>query len=205
MSGRVALAALAGGAAAARAAWVRARRALVAGVAVALALAASGARAEGEGAVAECRVKAAFLFKFLDFIEWPRAGLERPDAPFVIGVLGARALADELAQGVAGRQVGGRPVQLRVLAHGDPPAGLQVLFVGRPESAQVPAIAAAAEGQALLVVTEAADGLAAGGGINFVVVDDKVRFDIALRPIERAGLKVSARLLTVARTVSPNP
>jgi hypothetical protein len=69
----------------------------------------------------------------------------------------------------------------------------------------VPAIVAAAEGQPLLVVTEADDGLAAGGGINFVVVDDKVRFDIALRPIERAGLKISARLLAVARTVLPNP
>jgi hypothetical protein len=195
--------------AACRSAWSRARgravSALALGLAFALVAASPRVQADADTAAAEYRIKAAFLVKFLSFVEWPRPALEQPDAPFVIGVLGARTMADELGQAVAGRQIGGRPVQVRVLGRADAAAGLQVLFVGRGESARVPAIVAAAEGQPLLVVTESDDGLAAGGGINFVVVDDKVRFDIALRPIERAGLKISARLLAVARTVLPNP
>ena len=170
-----------------------------------LAFAHTGVRADADATAAEYRLKAAFLFKFLGFVEWPPAVLERPDSPFVIGVLGAKTMGDELAQTVVGRQVAGHPVLVRVLAHADSTAGLQVLFIGRAEAARVPAVVAAADSQPLLVVTESDAGLAAGSAINFVVVDDKVRFDIALHPIERAGLKVSARLLAVARNVLPNP
>ena len=170
-----------------------------------LVLGATCVRAESDASIGEYRLKSAFLFKFLGFVEWPQAVFERPEAPFVIGVLGAKTMEDELAQTVAGRQVAGHPVQVRALGRADAVAGLQVLFVGRAESARVPAVVAAADGQPLLVVTESDTGLAAGGGINFIVVDDKVRFDISLRPIERAGLKVSARLLAVARNVLAAP
>lgn len=174
-------------------------------LAVVLALANTGVRADADATAAEYRLKAAFLFKFLGFVEWPAAVLERPESPFVIGVLGAKTMGDELAQTVVGRQVAGHPVQVRVLAHAESTAGLQVLFIGRAEAARVAAVVAAADSQPLLVVTESDAGLAGGSAINFVVVDDKVRFDIALHPIERAGLKVSARLLAVARNVLPNP
>ena len=174
-------------------------------IALVLALASAGVRADTDASVGEYRLKAAFLFKFLGFVEWPAAVLERPDSPFVIGVLGAKTMGDELAQTVSGRQVAGHPVQVRVLGRADSTAGLQVLFIGRAEGARMAAVVTAADGQPLLVVTESEAGLAAGSAINFVVVDDKVRFDIALRAVERAGLKISARLLAVARNVLPNP
>ena len=174
-------------------------------VALALLIGGSCVRAENDTTVAEYRIKAAFLVKFLGFIDWPAAAADRSDAPFVIGVLGAGTLADELARIAPGRQVNGRPVRVRTLAHGDSPAGLQVLFVGRTESARLSAVATAVDGLPMLVVSESDSALAQGSAINFVVVDDKVRFDVALRPIERAGLKVSARLLAVARSVLANP
>ena len=177
----------------------------LAAMALLLALGSTCVRADSDAAVGEYRLKAAFLFKFLGFVEWPSTVFERPDAPFVIGVLGAKTLGDELGQTVAGRLVSGHPVQVRALGRGDAIAGLQVLFVGRAESGRVAAVVAAAGGQPLLVVTESDAGLAAGGGINFVVIDDKVRFDISLHPIEHAGLKVSARLLAVARNVLAAP
>ncbi len=177
------------------------------GLAVALALlvGSSGAQADGEATLAEYRIKAAFLLKFIGFIDWPAATFDRADAPFVIDVLGGTPLGNELERIAAGRQVNGHPVRVRLLGRGDSSAGSQVLFVGRAEGARLNAVVAATEGVPLLLVSESDGALALGSAINFVVVDDKVRFDVALRAINRAGLKISARLLAVARVVQPDP
>jgi hypothetical protein len=174
-------------------------------IVLALLFTTSSAVADTSAAVAEYRIKAAFLFKFLGFVDWPPAVLEGAETPLVIGVMGAKTLSDELDQIASGRRINGHPVQVRVLGANDSWAGLQVLFVGRAESGRLAAIALATEGQPLLVVSESEAALALGSAINFVVVDDKVRFDISLRPVDKAGLKISARLLGVARTVVPNP
>jgi hypothetical protein len=177
------------------------------GLAVALALlvGSSCARADSDAVIAEYRIKAAFLFKFLGFVDWPPASFERADAPFVIGVLGAASLGSELEQIASGRQVNGHPVRVRLLARGDSAAGLQVLFVGRAETARLNTVAMSTDSLPVLVVSESDGALAQGSAINFVVVDDKVRFDVSLHPINRAGLKISARLLAVARVVQSDP
>jgi hypothetical protein len=162
------------------------------------------ARAEESTTSAENQIKAAFLVKFLGFIEWP-AVLEHAGAPIVVGVMGARPVSDDLSQIAQGRPVNGHPVRVRALAPGDSLADVQVLFVGRGESAAMGSILASAQGRSLLVVTESETGLAAGSAINFVVQDDRVRFDVSLPAAGRAGLKISARLLAVARSVLPNP
>ncbi len=149
----------------------------------------------------EYRVKAAFLYKFGSYVEWPSGTFARADSPVTIGVMGADALADELTQIVAGRSVNGRPVRVRKLRPGDPIAGLHVLFVGRAHGGRLGEILAAARGQALLTVTESEEGLELGSMINFVVVEDRVRFDVAPPPSEAGNLKISARLLGVARKV----
>jgi hypothetical protein len=163
------------------------------------------AQAQTAAADAEYQVKAAFLYKFLSFVEWPAATFRQAEAPVVIGVLGAEALADELSRVVVSRTVAGRPVSVRRFSAGDPVANLHVLFVGRAHDSRLPSIVGAAAGQALLIVTEADDGLRSGSIINFLVVDDKVRFDVALHRAEHAGLRISARLLSVARRVVTNP
>jgi len=176
--------------------WLRAC-ALSLGVAAAVA----GPRpAQADAQADEYRVKAAFLYKFGSYIEWPSGSFARADSPVAIGVMGADALADELVQIVAGRNVNGRPVRVRKLRPGDPIAGLHVLFVGR-DSGRLAEILAAAKGRALLTVTESEEALELGSMINFVVVEDKVRFDIAPPPSESSNLKISARLLGVARKV----
>jgi len=166
-----------------------------------VAAAVSGPRpAQADAQADEYRVKAAFLYKFGSYIEWPSGSFARADSPVAIGVMGADALADELVQIVAGRNVNGRPVRVRKLRPGDPIAGLHVLFVGR-DSGRLAEILAAAKGRALLTVTESEEALELGSMINFVVVEDKVRFDIAPPPSESSNLKISARLLGVARKV----
>ena len=76
-----------------------------------------------------------------------------------------------------------------------------MLFIGRSDSGRLAEILAAAQGRALLTVTESEEGLELGSMINFVVVEDKVRFDVAPPPAESGNLKISARLLGVARKV----
>jgi hypothetical protein len=174
-------------------------------VGFALLVGSSGARADNDAMTAEYRIKAAFLFKFVGFVDWPPATFDRADAPFVIGVLGGGTLGKELELIAAGRQVNGHPVRVRLLSRGESPAGLQVLFLGQGESARLNTTLAATDGLPILVVSESDGALAQGSAINFVVVDDKVRFDVALHSINRSGLKISARLLAVARVVQPDP
>lgn len=162
-----------------------------------------GARAQPHAA--EYQVKAAFLYKFLSFVDWPAEVFERPDSPLVIGVLGADPLADELVAVVAERTAHGRPVAARKLRPGESVAGLHMLFVGRPGSAQLPALLDSAKGQPMLTVTESDEAFAQGSAINFVIVDNKVRFDVAPHAAELGNLKISSRLLAVARKVLPGP
>jgi hypothetical protein len=149
----------------------------------------------------DVQIKAAFLYKFGGFVEWPPKAFAGPGAAFTIGVLGADALAAELERIVSGRTVHDRPVNVRKLRRGESFAGLQVLFVGRAEGARLAEILQGTKGQALLVVTESEDALSHGSMINFVAAGDKVRFDVALPPAEREEIKISARLLGVARKV----
>jgi len=96
--------------------------------------------------------------------------------------------------------VAGRPVEVRRLARGEAPEGIHALFVSRSMAPQLPALLAALQGRPVLTVTELDPG-GPTGMINFVVADDKVRFDILLPPATHSGLKISVRLLGVARRV----
>ena len=167
---------------------------------VAALLAAATALGQGERAL-EPQIKAAFLYKFGGFIEWPAAAFSRADSAFVIGVLGAEGAAAELERVVAARNIQGRSVAVHRLKRGESLAGLHLLFVGQSESGRLAEVLAAAKGQPLLVVTETEDALTRGSMINFITVDDKVRFDVALPQAERGQLRISARLLAVARKV----
>ena len=169
--------------------------------AVVSALAVDSSLAQSEVQASEYRVKAAFLYKFGAYIEWPDGSFQRPDSPLVIGVLGADALAEELAQIVAGRNVNGRPVSVRKLRAGGSIEGLHILFVGRGDGGRLAEILASAKGRPLLTVTESEQALELGSMINFVLVDDKVRFDVSLLPADLGSVKISARLLAVARKV----
>jgi hypothetical protein len=153
----------------------------------------------------ERRVKAAFLYKFAGYVEWPTKAFARPETPVTIGVIGAEPLAAELVQAVTGRTVNDRPVTVRRLKPGESLAGLHILFVGRAESARLDQLAQSARPRSILTVTESDGALARGSVINFVLTDGRVRFEIALDSAEKSGLKLSSRLLAVAQQVTGTP
>ena len=175
-------------------------------VLLSFALIVAGARPVLPGSLEETEllersVKAAFLFKFPNYVDWPSAAFGTADAPIVIGVAGSEGVARELQQIVAGRTGGQRPVVVRQLREGDSLADVQVLFIGRSDAPRMQAWLRAARDRPILTVTEAEAGLEQGAVINFVLVQGRVRFDISLEAAERSGLKVSSRLLAVAQQV----
>jgi len=150
--------------------------------------------------VLERRVKAAFLYKFLGYAEFPPGAFVDAASPVTIGVIGADELAAELGRIVSGRTVNNRPIVVRVLRESELGTPAHLLFIGGYDSAKVGRMVRAA-GNALLIVTECDGGLQQGSAINFRIVDERVRFDVALEAAERNGIKLSSRLLTVANRV----
>lgn len=156
-------------------------------------------------AQAEQQVKAAFLYKFASYVEWPEAAFARPDAPFTIAVLGDDAVSAELEQVVAGRTVNDRRIAVRRVKAGDSLTGTHVLFIGNAESGRLAQLLPNAATQSILSVTETEGALAQGSVINFVIADRRVRFEISLQSAERSKLRLSSRLLAVATQVRGAP
>lgn len=150
-------------------------------------------------------IKAAYLYKFGNYVDWPAVAFKDASSPIRIGVSGEQRLADILRQMVAGRTVNGREMEVQYLHVGDPVEGLHILFIGGVERARPADILAATRGRPILTVTDSEEAFAMGSMINFVLVDGRLRFDIAPRSKDPGGLRISSRLLSTARKVVPGP
>ena len=151
---------------------------------------------------AEATVKAAFLYKFAGYVEWPDSAVGPPDAPFTIGIVAADDIAAELERLVPGRTVLNRRIVVRRLKDTEGLKGVHLLFIGRSEGSPRPLLRAA-QHQGTLTVTESDRGLEMGSSINFLAVDDRVGFEVSLESAEKSGLRISSRMLAVARRVVP--
>jgi hypothetical protein len=153
--------------------------------------------------LAEYQIKAAFLCKFGQYVEWPPEGLGGAEQPFVIGVMATPAVGDELALAARGLTVHGRPILVRRTDRvGELVEGVAIVYIARSHAGRAAEVIGVLKDRPVLTVTEL-DGEQPGSGIvNFVVVDDKVRFDISLTAATRSRLRISARLLGVARHVA---
>ncbi len=149
----------------------------------------------------ERKVKAAFLYKFLGYTEFPASAFSDATAPVVIGLAAADELAAELGRIVAGRTVQSRPITVKVVREGEAPSGVHLLFVGGNDSTRLRSILKAVQPAPVLTVTEADNGLQQGSVINFKVVEERVRFDVSLEAADKNSVKLSSRLLTVANHV----
>ena len=147
----------------------------------------------------ESAVKAALLYRFAGYVEWPQEGT--PVGPFVIGAMGADEIASELEELVRGRPVNNRPVIVKRIKEGDALTGLHMLFVGGRDPARIRNAARVGRPAAILLVSDMAGGLEAGSVINFVSVDDRIGFEVSIEAAERSALRVSSRMLGVARRV----
>lgn len=153
----------------------------------------------------EYRIKAAFLYNFTKFIEWPAKSFSGATDPIVIGVLGPAALGAELERIVQGRRVNGRAIVVKQVDAVAEVRSTHLLFVSAPEDARFAEVASAIEGSPVLTVGESSLFARAGGAISFVLEDDKVRFEINIASAERTGLHISAQLQKLATVVRRGP
>jgi hypothetical protein len=161
------------------------------------------AETSGNNAISvEQRVKAVSLYKFLGYVDWPPAAFPQPGSPYVVGVMDADGIADELASISIGHNLYNRPVNVRKLQPGDSLDDVDVLFIGRIDKARQAQILKSVQSRPILTITETDGGLALGSMINFRLVDDRVRFEVSLDAVEKSNLKISSRMLSVALLVA---
>lgn len=159
------------------------------------------AAAPAQEAAPETRIKAAFLYKFCHYVEWPDLAFEAPDSPIRIGIVGAENIADEFERAARDHSIGPRPLQLHRLGPDADPAGIHLLFVDAGTLNARPPILERLQRQPVLLVTDSPAGLDKGGTINFAVENDRVRFDVSLAVASQHSLRISSQLLSVARQV----
>lgn len=147
-------------------------------------------------ATMEYRVKAAFLYNFARFVEWPQS---RNAGPLVIGVLGADPFRGALADTAHGKSVDGRLVVVRKVGSVEAASGCAVLFVSSSERNRWPEILTPLRRTAVLTVGDAPGFLAAGGVLNFYLENNRVRFELNPAAARKSGLKLSAQLIRLAR------
>lgn len=151
-----------------------------------------------QGASLEYAVKATYLHKFAPFVEWPNAAAEFPDGNFIVCVVGTDPLGALLDRAVTGQQVAGHPIEIRRLARVTGNPGCAVMFVAGSDAQPVSAALVAVRGMPVLTVTDGATDPATKGIINFVLQDDRVRFEIDNSAAAANGLTISSKLLSLA-------
>ena len=167
-------------------------------------LVAMGARAETDEHAA--KLKAAYVYNFLKYAEWPRPKIDDPNAPFVFAVVGQNGMRAALMSALAGKTVAGRPIRVRTFADAaalaaDPAPG-DALYVEVTAQPDWDTICKALAGRPVLTIAEMPGFCDAGGMLNLREQENHVRFEANPAAVKARGLKLSAELLKLATIVN---
>lgn len=146
-------------------------------------------------------VKAAFIYQFTRFVEWPDAAFARPGTPWRVGLLGDPPVEEALEHALRGKRIDRRGFEVRRVGAVENLRGCHIVFVPEAEAHRLPQVLEALRGTPALVVGESQGFAAGGGGVGFVLENRKIRLEINLAAATSAGLKVSSKLLQLARVV----
>jgi hypothetical protein len=149
----------------------------------------------------EYSVKAAFLYHFAQFVEWPAETFKDAGAPLVYCTLGEDPFHGALDASLSGKTVGTHPIQVRHFKQTSELQGCHVMFIGEKEKRLFSTVFELFRGSPVLIVGESERFVQDGGIIGFCLEENKIRFDINLEAAEKAKLKISSRLLVLARAV----
>jgi len=159
------------------------------------------ARAQSQSA-GEYQVKAAFLYNFAKFVEWPPSSFSDASAPLRICVFGQDPFGQELRDIVNDKTVNGRKLQVNQISDLQTARTCHILFIASSERAELKQALESLRGTGALTVGDTKGFIEHGGMINFVLENDRVRFQVNHKAAEEAGLKISSKLLNVAKSVT---
>ena len=169
-----------------------------AGSAIAAAIAALSAPvgAHAQDRAMEYAVKAAYLYKFAPFVEWPPRAFASASSSLQLCVLGRDPFGAALDRAVRGQRVDGHPVAVRRLQRVDASSGCHILYLGASSGQTAAEALRAVQGSPTLTVAD--NGAGPGAIIRFVVSGNRVRFDIDTAAAAAAGVTISSKLLSLA-------
>lgn len=148
------------------------------------------------------QVKAAYLLHFAQFVYWPKQSGVDGSTSLVIGVLGPDPMVAVLEKTVAGKRLANRPVEVKQFNSAGQIDRCDILFVPHSASKRAQGVLVAVAGKPVLTVSDR-EGFSSGGGmIEFLLIDDSVRFAINNAAVEQAGLKLNSELLRVAYSIN---
>jgi hypothetical protein len=151
----------------------------------------------------EYQLKAAYIYHFAQFVEWPRAAFTDTNSPLIIGVLGDNPFGDNLQKTVQGKILDNHPIIVKEFhSASEVTNNCHILFISSSEKKRLPEIFSVLDSRSILTVSELDHFNENGGMINFVLVDTKIRFQINETTAEKAGLKMSFQLLRLALQVT---
>jgi hypothetical protein len=154
------------------------------------------------GESVEYQVKLAFLFNFTKFVEWPADSYKSPGAPLSICIVGHDPFSSDLEDEVRTRKAWGHPVEVLKLGPAETLSTCHMVFIPVTEKDQAGKIVRSLTGSSTLTVGESEGFAAMGGVMNLTVEKSQVRFEVNRLAAARAHLKISAKLLSLARIVT---
>jgi hypothetical protein len=156
--------------------------------------------ASGQSVSGEYQLKAAFVYHFTQMVEWPADAMGPGTSPVVLCTMEDGEYQSALNSAAGGKQIGAHPIQVRSL-HNSDPRTCNVLVISGKDKKRTQAILEATKDAPILTVGDSEDFASSGGIIAFFVEDNKIRFDVNLYAAQHTNLKISSRLLLLARNV----
>lgn len=152
----------------------------------------------------EYQVKAAFLFNFAQYTQWPSNSFPEATSPFVIGIIGNDPFGAMLDELVRGENVNGHPLVVQRYRRVEEIKACHILFSGESERKHLEDIFTQTKGRSILTVGDTEPFVRHGGMVRFYTESGKIRFEINVEATKESHLEVSSRLLRLARVVSSN-
>jgi hypothetical protein len=183
---------------------VKKPRVLILAIVLAAALMTSSIGGNNYGAdqsFSESQIKAAFLFNFTKFVEWPSDAFQDANSPIVIGTIAADPITSALETITRGKSVSGRAIVIKRIQPNEDTGPCHVLFVGVADKRQLTTVMNKVSHSSVLTVGDLDEFYKKGGIVHFFLENDQVRFEINLGAAESVRLKISSKLLTMARSV----
>jgi hypothetical protein len=147
----------------------------------------------------EHEIKAAMLYNFAMFVEWPDSAMPAPGEPLIVGILGKDPFGEVLDEMMAGERIHGHPIEVRRYPRVSDLEICQLLFISDSAGKRLGEIIQVVDASGVLTVGESQGFSKQGGMIGFVREGRKIRFEINIDAAQRAGFKISSKLLRLAK------